>query len=474
MGYTTGRQRRRSTKRPRDDGIAARAPDRTARRLAGRAGATAFGAPLVATKLTPPTLPRGHRERARLSERLDAALDEAVRLTLISAPPGYGKSIAVAGWLAARRLDCAWLSVDAADNDPARFVHYLVAALKKVRRDAGDATLGLVATGATATVDLLGPTIVGEVAASEDPFVLVLDDYQAITAGPIHELIRFLVRNAPPFVHLILVTRHDPPLPLARLRAHARLVELRADDLRHTGDEAAAFLEDVMGVALPSELAARVVDRTEGWAAALQLAALALRDRPDAPEQIEAIASSRRAVYGYLADEVLAGLDEELRAFLVHTSVAGRFTAELAAELTGRDSRGSARPRGAGQPIPVARCPGRPLVPLPPALRRIPSHPARRPRGAGAPRARGRLLRAGRPGAGGDRARACRGRSTGRPASSSVKPATPSNRAACSASSAGSMPFPRSGSRRVPSRLAPRLGAPVHGSGRCRDGVRCE
>jgi LuxR family maltose regulon positive regulatory protein len=294
-------------------------------------------APLLAAKLAAPTLPHGYRERPRLSGRLDAALDEATRLVLVSAPPGYGKSIAIAGWLVARRLAVAWLSLDRADNDPARFVHYLVAALKRVRRDVGEATLGLVATGTTLDVDLLGATIVSEMAANETSFVLVLDDYHAITAEPIHELVRFLVRHAPPFAHIVLVTRHDPPLPMARLRAHARLLELRADDLRYTGDEAASFLDDVMGTRFAPELAQRVLDRTEGWAAALQLAAIALRDRADAAAQIEAFAGSPRGVYDYLADEVLAGLDDDLRAFLVRTSVADRFTAELCAELTGRD-----------------------------------------------------------------------------------------------------------------------------------------
>jgi LuxR family maltose regulon positive regulatory protein len=311
--------------------------------------------PLVAAKLTAPTLPHGYRERPRLSEQLDAALYEATRLTLVSAPPGYGKSIAVAGWLASSGSAFAWLTLDSADNDPVRCIHYLVGALRRVRPDVGEATLGLVATGTTLNVGLLGSTLVNELAASEDPFALVIDDFQAITAEPIRELVRFLVQQAPPFVHIVVVSRRDPLLPLARLRAHARLVELRADDLRFTRGEAAAFLEDVMGGSLATELAARVTARTDGWAAALQLAAVALRDRPDAPAQIDALTSSRRAVFDYLADEVLAGLDDELRDFLVAVSVAERFTPELCASLTGRDDAAQLLSRAEQANLFVAR-----------------------------------------------------------------------------------------------------------------------
>jgi LuxR family maltose regulon positive regulatory protein len=296
--------------------------------------------PIVPTKLVSPTLPPGHRERLRLSRRLDRALDEATRLTLVSAPPGYGKTTAVAGWLASCAVPSTWLSLDPADNDRARFVRYLVAALRRVRPRLGDATLGLVTTGATPTTERLGSTLVDEIATDETPFVLVLDDYQVVTNPAIDDLLRFLVQHAPPFVHLVLGTRHDPPLQLARLRAYGRLVELRADDLRFDGDEARRLLDDVMGESLAPDLAARVADRAEGWAAALQLAALALRDRPDRAAQVEAFAGTPRAVYDYLADEVLAGLEGELREFLVRTSIADRLSAELCASLTGRADAG--------------------------------------------------------------------------------------------------------------------------------------
>lgn len=291
--------------------------------------------PLVGTKLHAPASVVDYRERPRLEVRLDVALDDRVRLTALSAPPGYGKTVAVAGWLAARRIPHAWLTLEAAENDLARFVRYLAAALRTVRPDVG-ATLSLFGPGTNPTPDLVGAVLLDEMGASDEPFVLVLDDYHVIDSVPIHRLVRFLVEQGPPFVHLVLLTREDPPLPLARLRAHGRLVELRADDLRYTAQEASAYLADT-GVALDRTLVERLVDRTEGWIAGLHLAALSLANRSDVASVVDALAGSRRFVFDYLADEVLVGVEEDLRSFLVRTSIAERFTAELARELTGRE-----------------------------------------------------------------------------------------------------------------------------------------
>ena len=223
----------------------------------------------------------GYRERPRLSALLDRGLEDRSRLTLLSAPPGYGKTVAVAGWLESRALAHAWLSLDVADNDLARFVRYLVAALRAVRPEVGDATEGLFGPGVSPSIDLIGATLLDEIAASDDPFVLVLDDYQVIGAEPIHRLVRFLIERGPPFAHLVLLTREDPPLPLARLRAHGRLVELRADDLRYTDAEASGYLAEALPAELDPEQLARLLERTEGWIAGLQLAAISLRDRAD-------------------------------------------------------------------------------------------------------------------------------------------------------------------------------------------------
>ena len=292
--------------------------------------------PLVATKLLAPLSLPGNVERPRLSSLLDRGLEDRTRLTLLSAPPGYGKSVAVAGWLESRALPHAWISLDAADNDLARFVRYLVAALRAVRPEVGDATDGLFGPGASPGVDLVAATLIDEIASADDPFVLVLDDYHAIAAEPIHRLVRFLIERGPPFVHVVLLTREDPPLPLARLRAHGRLVEVRADDLRYSGEEASGYLAGA-GVGLEPELLERLLDRTEGWIAGLQLAAISLVHRPGAGPVVDALGGSQRFVFDYLADEVLVRLDEDLRSFLLKTAIADRFDAGLCRALAGRE-----------------------------------------------------------------------------------------------------------------------------------------
>jgi LuxR family maltose regulon positive regulatory protein len=297
-------------------------------------------APLVSTKLQAPTTGVGHRERPRLRVLLDRGLGDNIRLTLLSAPPGYGKTIATVDWLRSRGVAHAWLSLDAADNDLSRFSRYLSAALSSARPASAEATANLFGPLAAPSPELVSATLVEGLTTSDDQLVLVIDDYQLITAEPVHRLVRFLLERVPPFVHLVLLTREDPPLPLARLRAHGRLVELRADDLRWTNEEASLYLADA-GISIEPGLVERLVERTEGWIAGLQLAAISLRDRPDPAALIEAFGGSQRFVFDYLADEVLGRVDEDLRAFLIRTSVAERFTAELCRELTGRADGGA-------------------------------------------------------------------------------------------------------------------------------------
>ena len=303
---------------------------------ASRSGESQVHSPLLGTKLRAPVDVRDHRERPRLSAQLDRGLDDRTRLTLLSAPPGYGKTVTVAGWLEARGMPRAWLSLDPADNDIARLAHYLAAALRSVRPEAGAVTAGLFSPGSNTTPDFVGAVLVDAMAATDEPFVLVLDDYHVITAEPVQRLVRFLIEHGPPFARLVLLTREDPPLPLARLRAHGRLVELRADDLRYSVDEASAYLADA-GLALEPDLIARLVERTEGWIAGLQLAAISLRERPDAAALVDAFSGSQRFVLDYLADEVLDCVDGDLRSFLIRTSIAERFDVGLCRVLSGRD-----------------------------------------------------------------------------------------------------------------------------------------
>lgn len=292
-------------------------------------------APLVTTKLAPPLAPSGHRERSRVSRSLDRALDDRVRLTLVVGPPGYGKTVAVAGWLESRQVPRAWLSLDAGDDDSARFVRYLASALATPRPAAPGACARLFGPSATPAPELAAATVLEAIGVSDEPFVLVLDDYHVVRAQAIHTLVGFLIEHAPPFCHIVLLSREDPPLPLARLRAHGRLVELRAEDLRYTAEEAASFFADT-GPALSADELQRLVGRTEGWVAAMQLASLGLTRADDPARVIGAFEGMQRHVLDYLADEVVGRIDEGLRTFLVRTSIVDRFSAQLCEQLTGR------------------------------------------------------------------------------------------------------------------------------------------
>ena len=182
---------------------------------------SALPGPLVSTKLRAPAAGSGHRERPRISALLDRGLEDGARLTLLSAPPGYGKTVAATGRLASRGPGCAWLSLDTADNDLARFVRYLVAALRSVRPDAGEAMLGRFGPGGNPSIDLIGATLLDEIAASGDPFVLVLDDYQVISAEPIHRLVRFLIEHGPPFAHLVVLIPFSVRVTTSRYRSRS-------------------------------------------------------------------------------------------------------------------------------------------------------------------------------------------------------------------------------------------------------------
>ncbi len=312
---------------------------RARRSLPVRDGAARTAAPLVATKLTPPLAPAGYRERPRISTALDRALDDRIRLTVVAAPPGYGKSVAVAGWLASRGVSYAWLSLDPGDDDLARAVRYLAAALSGPRPGTSVTCEALLGPGGGSSAELAAATLLEAIGATDDPFALVLDDYHAVRSGAVHAVVGYLVEHAPPFCHVVVISREDPPLPLARLRAHGRLVELRAEDLRYTPDEAAAYFVDA-GRTLADDDLARLLERTEGWVAALQLASLGLARGEHPARLIGAFEGLQRDILDYLADEVLARVDDDLRSFLLQTSVAERFDAGLCAAITGRADAG--------------------------------------------------------------------------------------------------------------------------------------
>ncbi|MGY1811054.1 LuxR C-terminal-related transcriptional regulator [Blastococcus sp. SYSU D00669] len=296
--------------------------------------------PLLTTKLHVPRRRRGLVARPRLNERLDGSGDAA--LTLVSAPAGFGKTTLLTDWLAAAdRRSTAWLSLDDRDNDPSTFWAYLIAALQTAVPGVAAGALALLREP-HASLDEVLATLVNELDAAPDDLVVVLDDYHIIAAPLIHERTAFLVEHLPPHVHLVIATRADPALPVARWRARGELVEVRADDLRFTAEEAAAYLDEAMGLALTTEHVAALEARTEGWIAALQLAALSLQGRDDPGDFITGFAGDDRYIVDYLAEEVLQRQPDDVRNFLLQTSILSRFTGPLCDVVVGR---------GGGQPM---------------------------------------------------------------------------------------------------------------------------
>ena len=301
---------------------------------AGAAGSEQ--AVLLATKLHVPGLQPGFVPRLRLVRVLEDGL--ARRLVLVCAPAGCGKTVLLAGWAQSGNHRVAWLSLDAGDNDPARFWRHAVAALDRVAPGVGERVGPLLGPPAPPSFEGLVTALINELAArpGEDKVLLVLDDYHLIDAAPVHASLTFLLEHQPAGLHLVLASRSDPPLRLARLRAAGQLAELRAAELRFTEQEAAALLHDAMGAELPSAAVAALEARTEGWAAGLQLAALSLRGQADPVGFVAAFSGSHRYVLDYLGQEVLDRQEAELRGFLLETSVLDRLSGVLCDAVTGR------------------------------------------------------------------------------------------------------------------------------------------
>ena len=295
---------------------------------------------LLATKLHVPGSRPGLVPRPRLAERLDEGLEPGV--VLVCAPAGYGKTVLLADWARCGERRVAWLSLDAGDNDPARFWRHAVAALDRARPGVAGRVGPLLGPSTPLSFEPLVTALVNELAVTpgDGQVLLVLDDYHLISSQPVHASLAFLLEHRPPGLHLVLARQAAPPLPLARLRARGQLAELRADELRFTADEAAALLQQQVaagpGVSLPDAAVAALAARTEGWAAGLQLAALSLRGRADITAFVAAFTGSHRYVLDYLAEEVLEQQSEQVRIFLVETSVLERLSGELCDQVTGR------------------------------------------------------------------------------------------------------------------------------------------
>ena len=293
--------------------------------------------PLIKTKLYIPHVRPGLVDRPRLTERLENGAHR--KLTLISAPAGFGKTTCTTAWVCNSVREVAWVSLDQDDNDPVQFLRYLIAALQQVEGTIGRSLQPLLNSPKMPPAQSLVVPLVNDLAALDGVLTVVLDDYHEIHSPDVHEMVRFVLENQPPATHLLISTRYDPPLPLVRLRARDQITEIREHDLRFTSDEAAAFLERTMGLALSARDIEAIEARTEGWAAGLQLTALALQEEPS-PERtatfVANLARKDRYIVGYLLAEVLAQQPERVRTFVRQTSILNRLTAPLCDAVTGR------------------------------------------------------------------------------------------------------------------------------------------
>ena len=301
-------------------------------------------APLLDTKLYLPSSRPGLVARPRLGERLDRGTTS--KLTLVSSPAGFGKTTLLAHWLTqwlrasnppADPRSGAWLSLDRGDNDPASFWAYVIAALRRTGLRLGASALGLLQGPQAPPIEAVLTALINDFGAIEMDIVLVLDDFHLIEASDVHDQMAFLLNHLPPRLHLVIASRSDPPLPLARLRARGELVEARAADLRFTSEEAAAYLNGTMGLSLTAQDVFALQGRTEGWIAALQLAALSMQGRDDPAGFIAGFTGDDRYIVDYLAEEVLLRQPEQVQSFLLQTSILERLSGPLCDAVTRED-----------------------------------------------------------------------------------------------------------------------------------------
>jgi LuxR family maltose regulon positive regulatory protein len=292
---------------------------------------------LLRTKLFIPPLRPNQIPRPHLVDRLKQGLQLGHKLTLISAPAGFGKTTLVSEWIAGNGAPVAWLSLDARDNDPARFFAYLVGALGQVQTTIGRGTLAMLQSPQLPPLADLLTSLINDLATIPEKATLVLDDYHTINAAPVDDALTFLLDHSPPQLHLLIATRVDPNLPLARYRARGQMTELRAADLRFTPAEAATFLNQAMGLNLTTDAVAALAGRTEGWAAGLQLAAVSMRGHRDPAAFIASFTGGHHFVLDYLVAEVLEQQEASVRAFLRQTAILDRLHGPLCDAVTGQN-----------------------------------------------------------------------------------------------------------------------------------------
>ncbi|MBN1191318.1 MAG: hypothetical protein JXA46_16300 [Dehalococcoidales bacterium] len=289
---------------------------------------------VLVTKITMPRLPLDWTARPRISGRLANAL--RYRLVLVSAPAGYGKTTLVNETLSILKKPCGWVSLDSGDNIPATFWTYFIAAIQSISPAACQPVLNALQSMQPPPSDWVLKSVINSLSEIDDDFVIVLDDYYTLESHDIHEAVSYLVDHLPPQAHLVITSRIDPPLPLARWRVGAILSEIRAADLGFTLEETAVFVKKITGLTLEAGDLAALEDRTEGWIAGLKMAALSLKGKKDASGYVQALSRSNRYILDYLAEEVLGRQSPELSGFLLETSILERLSAPLCDAVTDR------------------------------------------------------------------------------------------------------------------------------------------
>ena len=291
---------------------------------------------LLTTKLYIPQIHEDLVPRPQLYQRLDASMSR--KLTLVSAPTGFGKSTLVTSWLADRDQSAAWLSLDPGDNDPVRFWSYLVGAIQSLHPQIGVEARQIIAASQLRSTEIVAISLLNDISQLAADLLLVLDDYHIIETGQVHESLSYILEHQPPNLHIILITRVDPSISLARLRVHRQLIEIRAEDLQFSFEEASTLFNEKMGLSLKPGQIEALNTHTESWVVGLQLAALSLKGQPSYDRFIEQFTGGHQFILDYLTEEVLDTLPENQREFLLHTSILERFCGDLCQAVVGDPS----------------------------------------------------------------------------------------------------------------------------------------
>jgi LuxR family transcriptional regulator, maltose regulon positive regulatory protein len=291
---------------------------------------------IITTKLFKPSPPPNLVSRPRLLHHLESGATG--KLTLISAQAGFGKTTLLSEWINQCNKPVCWLSLDEWDNNPHRFIKYFIFALQRLNSAFGENALLELQSSQPLQTEIILTHLINEIIATAEPFVFVMDDYHVITDPEIQQMLLFLLDHMPSQMHLIISSRSDPPWPRSRLKVRDEILEIRSQELRFTLEEAATFLNDMMGLALSPENIATLERRTEGWVVGLYLAALSMHQRPNKDAFIQAFTGSNRYVVDYLVEEVIDLQPPDIQEFLLKTSILARLTGSLCDVLLDRQN----------------------------------------------------------------------------------------------------------------------------------------